>query len=135
MSEHATLEHGVRIGNETTLTGIPAHLHIRPLRDHLIVEPLPFEPSKILTTVYRGKALRGIVRAVGPGCYPKRYDGPKGKRTRMWDSKAFRPTDVKVGDVVELGGLEIGGYLHQCIRWGDKEVVMCREEDVAIIVE
>jgi hypothetical protein len=40
---------------------------------------------------------------------------------------------VKVGDIVELGGLEIGGYLHCTIMWGLKEVVVCREEDVAIV--
>jgi co-chaperonin GroES (HSP10) len=52
-------------------------------------------------------------------------------RTKSWDSKAFRPCDVKVGDIVHLAGLEIGGYLHTTIRWGHKTVVVCREEDIA----
>lgn len=134
MSEHATLEHGIRIGNET-LSFVPRETKVRPLRDHIVVEPLDWQPSRIISTVYRGKPLRGIVRAVGPGCYPKRYNGPKGKRTKTWDSKAFRPTDVKVGDTVELGGIEIGGFLHPTFRWGDKEMVLCREEDIAGIVE
>ena len=128
------ISHGTRIGNET-LTTVPASAHIRPLRDQIIVEPLPYEPSKVIEVVYRGKALRGIVRAVGPGCYPKRYDGPKGKRTKTWDAKCFRPCDVKVGQMVELGGIEIGGYLHQTIFWGGKEMVVCREEDITCVCE
>lgn len=124
---------GVRIGNET-LTYIGADKHIRPLRDQIIVEPLPWKPSSTIEVVTHAKPLRGRVLAVGPGCYPKRYNGPKGVRTKSWDAKCFRPTDVKVGDIVELGGLEIGGYLHQTVNWGGKEVVVCREEDVAGIV-
>lgn len=124
---------GVRIGNET-LTYIAADKRIRPLRDQIIVEPLPWEPSSVIEVVTRSKPLRGVVRAVGPGCHPMRYNGPKGRRTKSWRAKCFRPCDVKVGDIVELGGLELGGYLHMSINWGGKEMVVCREEDVAGIV-
>jgi co-chaperonin GroES (HSP10) len=129
-----SVNYGTRIGNEL-LTFVKASEHIRPLRDQIIVEPLNWEPSKIIIAAYSGKPLRGTVLAAGPGCYPKRYNGPKGKRSKTWDAKCFRPCDVKVGDVVELGGLELGGYLFQTIRWGATEVVICREEDVAIVVE
>jgi co-chaperonin GroES (HSP10) len=126
---------GVRIGNETN-TFVAAEAHIRPLRDQIIVEPLDWKPSKIILIAGdKRKPLRGIVRAVGPGIYPKQYDGPKGRRTKSWDSKHFRPCDVKVGDTVELGGLEIGGYLFQTFMWGHTEMVICREADVAVIVE
>lgn len=124
---------GIRLGNET-ITIIGEKAKIRPLRDNIVLEPLEWEPSKVIAVAYLGKPLRGIVRAIGPGVHPKRYDGPKGKRTKTWDSKAFRPCDVKVGDTVELGGLEIGGYLHTTFRWGNKEMVLCREEDVAMVV-
>ncbi len=126
---------GVRIGNETN-TFIPADATIRCLRDQVVIEPLDWRPSKIILVAgYQGKTLRGIVRAIGPGVYPKRYNGPKGKRTKSWDSKSFRPCDLKVGDEVELGGLEIGGYLHQTFMWGHRECVICREEDIAGVVE
>lgn len=105
------------------------------MRDTIIVEPLEWEPSKIVAVAYAGKPLRGRVLAVGPGRHPIKYDGPKGKRTKSWESKAFLPCDVKVGDIVELGGLEIGGYLFQTVRWGRKEVVICREPDVTLIDE
>lgn len=125
---------GKRIGNET-FDSVPESCRIKPLRDQIVVEPLKWSPSDIIDVVYWGKPLRGIVRAAGPGCYPKRYNGRRGQRTKWWDAKCFRPCDVKVGDVVELGGLELQGYLHMSFRWGNKEMVMCREEDVALVCE
>ena len=123
---------GVRIGNEL-LTFIGADEKIKPLRDQMFVKPLEWRPSKILDVAYAGKPLRGIVRAIGPGCYPKKYDGPKGKRTRSWLSKQFVPTEVKVGDVIELGLLEIGGGLFPTIVWGSETVVICQEADVCMV--
>lgn len=110
------------------------------MRDTIIVEPLEWEPSKIVAVAYSGKPLRGRVLAVGPGRHPIKYDGPKGKRTKSWESKAFLPCDVKVGDVVELGSIKeedgrIDGYLFQTFRWGRKEVILCREPDVTLIDE
>ena len=126
-------DRGVRVENNLNAY-IPEDCAIRPLRDQIVVEPLPWAPSSIIEVVSHSKPLRGIVRAVGPGIYPKRYDGRKGARTKSWDAKAFRPCDVKVGDIVELGGLELEGYLHNTFLWGTKQMVMCREEDVAGIV-
>ena len=122
-----TIERGARIDNDTT-SYVGANENVRPLRDHIVLEPLGWESS--LEVAYSGKPIRGRVLAVGPGHYPKRYNGPKGRRTKMWDSKAFQPTDLKVGDVVELGGLEIGGFLHPTFTWGKRKVVLCREADV-----
>lgn len=120
---------GERIENRLNAFVSGDHI-IRPLRDQIVVEPLPWRPSAIIEAASKRK-VRGIVRAVGPGTYPKRYDGPKGHRTKSWDSKAFRPCDVKVGDIVELGGLEITEYLHKTFVWGDKTVILCQEADVA----
>jgi hypothetical protein len=103
---------------------------VRPLRDQIILEPIPWPFSDIIDVVYGGRPLRGKVKAVGPGVYEKRYDGPKGKRTKSWDRLAFRPTEVKVGDIVQLGGLSIDGYLFPQFRWGDINVVVCREADI-----
>lgn len=129
-----SVNYGTRLGNEL-LTFVKAHERIRPLRDQIIVEPLNWEPSKIIEVAYSGKPLRGKVLAVGPGHYEKKYDGPKGNRKKTWDAKHFTPCDVKKGDIVELGGLEIGGYLFATVRWGAKEVVIAREADVAIVRE
>lgn len=126
---------GIRIKNALNVI-VGEHEQIRCLRDYMVVEPLDWTPSKIIIIAgYQGEALRGIVRAIGPGVRPKRYDGPKGRRTKSWDSKAFRPCDVKVGDIVEFGGLELKGFLHPTILWGTKEMVLCREEDICGIVE
>jgi hypothetical protein len=124
---------GKRIGHET-FDAIPESSRVRPLRDTVIIEPLEWRPSKIIDVAYSGKPLRGIVKAVGPGRYPIRYNGPKGKRTKSWESKNFLPCTVQVGDLVELGGLELGGYLFETFRWGEKEHVIIREVDITGIV-
>ena len=124
-----------RITHESN-TAIPAEAKLRPLRDQIIIEPLAVVLSKIIVTVEKTKPLRGIVKAAGPGCYPKCYDHPdKHKRTRMWDSEVFRPTQVKVGDVVELGGYEFRGYAFQTFMWGKVRHLICREEDVSCIID
>ncbi len=120
---------GVRLGQEC-FDALPASARLRPRHDRLIVEPLPWPFSDTLEVVYHGRPLRGIVRAAGPGRFPWRYNGRKGQRTRSFESAVFRPNEVKVGDIVQLGGLSIDGYLFQTFRWGGVECVICREEDV-----
>lgn len=123
---------GARVSNKT-LTIVPKEAKVKPLRDRIIIEPLEWKPSKYIEVIYRGETLRGRVKAVGPGRHPLKYDGPKGKRTKSWESTRFVPTEVKVGDIVELGGLEIRGYLHTSFLWGDKEHIICQENDVAFV--
>ena len=112
---------------------------IMPMHDYIVVEPLGVEHSAILTVIEHTKPLRGLVKAVGPGHFPLRYDHvDKHKRTKMWRSSVFQPTEVKVGDVVELGAVRIDGrivgYSFQQIQWGGKMHIMCREADVSGIV-
>ena len=122
-----------------SLTMVPAEATIRCRHDHIIVEPLEVDHGipalSALGFVVRenGRPVRGIVRAVGPGHYPRRYDHPdKHRRTRTWRSRSFQPTEVKVGDVVELGAAQgTRGYDFQTLLWGDKVHVICREADVA----
>src|SRR5271155_331673 len=128
------MEHGTRIGNECWDT-VSAQAKIKPLRNQLILEPLPWPFSETIEVVYTRRPLRGKVLAAGKGTYPKRYDGPKGKRTKSWDAKHFRPCDVKVGDIVQLNNIteadgSIDGMLFQTFRWGNKECVVCSEDDV-----
>lgn len=113
---------------------------IRCLHDYIVVEPLGVEHSAILAVIEHTKPLRGIVKAVGPGHYPMQYNHPdKHKRTKMWRSKVFQPTQVKVGDVVELGAVKINGrfegYSFQQIMIGSKMHIMCREQDVSGVVD
>jgi len=111
---------------------IPTTQRIRPLRDYIVVRPLEWEPSRTIQIAGNTRrTLRGTVTAVGPGCYPKRYNRD---RSKTWDSKAFRRTQVRVNDVVELGGLEIDGYSFPQILIGNELHVICREEDVCGVV-
>jgi co-chaperonin GroES (HSP10) len=125
--------YGERVKNDLNAY-IAADQMIRPLRDQIVLEPLPWRPSAIID-VASDRKVRGKVLAVGPGTNAKKYDGPKGKRTKYTYSKHFTPLSVKVGDTVELGGLEIGEYLHQTFMWGTRQVIICQENDVAFIHE
>lgn len=141
MSDGLDTGGGYRQGNEL-LAWIKASEHIRPLRDQLVIEPLPLDLNSSLEVVYRGKPVRGIVRAVGPGRHPIKYfDSQGNSTTKRGDrktsklSKHFLPCDIKVGDVVDVGGLDIGGYLFPLIRWGTWDVFICTERDVCLIDE
>ncbi len=128
--EASRTSRGGRITHET-LNFIPASMTIRPLRDQMIVEPLEVIYSRYILVNSSAKPMRGIVRAVGPGTYPKCYDHrDKHKRTKVWDSQTFVPCECKVGDIVHLGGLAIGGYSFEQFWWGDKIHLHCTERDV-----
>lgn len=134
-----TEDRGVRLGNETTAI-VDQSATIRPLRDQIVLEPLEWRPSEIIDVAYQGRPVRGIVKAIGPGRYPRKYNGPKGKRTQSWLGKHFIPTEIKVGDIVELGGIELGtgvlrGYAFMTFLWGTKEHLICSEQDVTGIIE
>jgi hypothetical protein len=128
---------GARIGNEC-FDSIPGHFKVKPLRNQIVIEPIPWPFSDVIEVMYSGRPIRGKVLAAGPGTYPKRYNGPKGKRSKSWDSKYFRPCDVKVGDTVQLNNIteadgSIDGMLFQTFRWGNKECTICTEDDVTVI--
>ena len=117
-------------------TSIPRDYKIKALRDYLIVEPMDTVYSAIIDVILETKPMKGIVKAVGPGVYPKKYNHPdKAKRTKMWESSIFKPTEVKVGDIIELGGYQYGGYSFQTFYWGNTLHLICREEDVVGIYE
>jgi len=133
--QHAPDKRSASLSHDSN-TDVPATSMIRPLRDYLIVEPLNVVLSQLIIVHEDTKPLRGIVKAAGPGCYPKIYDHPdKHQRTKMWDSKVFRPCVVKVGDVIELGGHEFQGYKFPTLYWGSKLHLIVREEDVSGILD
>ena len=123
-----------------TVTFVPAEKKLRPLRDVIIVEPLDGNLSAIIEVINECKPVRGIVRAVGPGHYPAVYldhngdrlpDHRRKDRKLLTYGKHFVPTSVRVGEVVNLGGLNIGGYAFDTFYWGDVLHLICREADVA----
>lgn len=118
---------------------VPAGETLRPIRDGILLEPLDWNPSHVIELVRFGRPLRGIVRAVGPGAYEKRYeykiDDKTGRRERsaVRETSIFRPTQVKVGDTVELGGLSTfdgAGYQFQDVMFEGKTHLLCTEKDV-----
>ncbi len=112
---------------------------LRMLGDRILLKPLDWEASKVITAIRQGRPVRGEVVAVGPGIHPvskrtKLNDG----RQRIDFSKRFQRTEVKVGDVVELGGLNIfdgRGYdFPEVIVNGIKHLIIT-ERDVAGVRE
>jgi co-chaperonin GroES (HSP10) len=133
--QHKKIQPGAELSHKSQ-TSVAADQGLRCLKDNIIVEPLEAVYSAIIAVIHETKPLRGIVRAVGPGRFPKRYDhADKHKRTKMWESPVFQPTVVQVGDIVELGGAEHGGYSFQTFYWGDKLMILCREADVCGVLE
>ena len=124
----------VRIDHKTP-DFIAAGERIRPLRDRIVVRPLEPEHSDILTIPWLGKPLRGEVIAAGPGSYPKKYKlNAQGHKQSFTYSNHFQPTEVKPGDIVELGGREIGGYMFPKIWINGIAHVICQEADVCGVI-
>ena len=120
--------------SQRTIVAASAQLRMR--HDYMVVEPLGVFHSRVLAVLEKIRPVRGIVKAIGPGIFPKRYDHPdKHRRTKMWSSKVFQPTQVQVGDLVELGSIpydgKLNGYHFQTFLWGDVLHLICTERDVA----
>jgi hypothetical protein len=129
--QRSQTERGLSLSTET-IDFIPADTKLRCLRDQMIVEPLEVLHSRVLVIPpHSSKLVRGKVLAIGPGHYPNRYDGPKGKRTKMMAGTVFVPTEVKPGQIVHLDGRNTGKGAFDAFYWGDKYCIHARQEDVA----
>ncbi|SRR6266436_1213720 len=100
---------------------------LRPLGDRLLIKPLDLKLSTMIEATWHGKTLRGQVLAAGPGEYPNCYNTT---RTKSWSSKAFRKTEVKVGDIVELGGMDFGGYTFPELYVNGERCLLVSEKDI-----
>jgi len=103
------------------------------LRDRLLLRPLDWEPSTILTVVRSGRPLRGEVVSVGPGRLYRRYRNKAGGKRDYVETSHFIPTQVKVGDIVELGGLNVyegAGYSFPQVTIGTETFLIVQEQDV-----
>lgn len=119
---------------------LPAGTKLRMLRDRLLLRPLDWEPSKIITVVRSGRPLRGEVVAVGPGRLYRRYKPhPTDSRKRTYvETGHFIPTQVRPGDIVELGGLNAydgQGYNFPQITIGTETFLLVQEQDVCFVRE
>ena len=129
--EQSQFGRGVTMTDEN-ITFIPADCQLRLLRDQIIIAPMDVLHSRVLIIPpHRSALVRGKVIATGPGHYPNRYDGPKGKRTKIMAGTVFVPITVKVGDIVHLDGRQTGKSAFDCFYWGSKYCLHAREADVA----
>jgi len=128
---------GKRI-TDTHPTTLAKGVELRMLRDQILVRPMAAYESQHILGIWDGAPTRGVVIAVGPGCYPNihirgKRDG-KDYRT-IKQSTQFRPTELTPGMIVELGGREIGGYLFLQLLIDNVLHLICREADVCFIDE
>ena len=128
--------------NQDNLDIIPAHVKLRPTGLKMIVEVLDTVFSRYLIVKSGDKPMRGIVKAIGPGENPKKYDQPRRfagdnsatpKRSKFVYSSRFQAPTVKIGDIVNLGGYENRGYSFPSFIWGDKLHIHAHENDVCFI--
>lgn len=125
-------ESGVQINQ--AVEWFPAGTVLRPTLDRVLIRVLPWNPSRRLKIVSNMRPIRGRVMAVGPGGWQKRYYlNKKGERHKVGETGRKQHMDLKVGDVVDVGGLEIRGYSFMEIMIGFERHIMCQEADVAIV--
>lgn len=114
-------------------------MKLRMLGDRILLKPLDWDASSIVVAIRHGRPVRGEVVAVGPGTHPKKYkSGPNGPRSLMDYAKRFQPTEVKAGDIVELGGLNVfdgHGYEFPEVYVGNERHIVIQEADIAGVVE
>jgi hypothetical protein len=111
---------------------------LRPLRDRILGRVLPLKLSQTIIADWKGSAVRCEIIACGPGRYPNGYrTGTKdGKPYRLvYVRPTFRPTEVRVGQIVHLGGMELDGYIFPRVYIGNEEHVIFQEDDIAAIEE
>lgn len=116
---------------------------LRMMGDRILLKPLDWEGESVhgegsrLHIVRHGRPLRGVVVAVGRGHHPIKYKpNAMGKKAKMDYSRHFRPTEVKPGDVVEIGGLnqyDGAGYQFTEVMVNAELHIVCSERDVAIV--
>lgn len=134
-------------GNDDRAEIFPAGTKLRLLRDRLLVRPLEWVPSRIIAAIRFGRPVRGVIEAVGPGRLYRRYrDKPAALRRSglVREQREFRENgtlirpDVRVGDIIELGGLNIfdgEGYNFPQVIIGTKRFLICQEQDVCFVHE
>lgn len=118
---------------------LPAGTKLRLLGDRILLKPLDWDASKTVIAIRHGRAVRGEVIAVGPGQRMKRrWKNREGQVHKIGELPRLIPTEVKPGQIVELGGLNAfdgQGYSFPEVIIGNEVHIICQEADVAGIVE
>lgn len=116
---------------------LPEGTKLRMLRDQILVKALDWSPSTIIVVAgNQRRPLRGEVVSVGPFRRVKKYlYNQQGEKSAVADYGQTIPTQVKPGDIVEIGGLELDGYRFEQVTIGSELHVICQESDVAMVIE
>jgi co-chaperonin GroES (HSP10) len=116
---------------------------LRMRGDRILLKPLEWEGREVhgegtkIAVVRQGRPVRGVVVAIGPGIHPvsKRVK-ESATRQRIEFSKRFQPTEVKVGQKIELAGLNVfdgAGYQFPEVIVNGEMHLIITERDVAAV--
>lgn len=112
---------------------------LRMLGDRILLRPLPWKPSETIDVIRFGRPVRGTIVSIGNGENPKKYKrNREGQKVSFEYSKHFRPSELKPGDTVEIGGINIfdgDGYKFEEITVNNETLLVCSEKDVACVCE
>ncbi len=111
---------------------------LRMMGDRILLRPLPWDTATTVVAIRHGRDVRGEVLAVGPGRRPFKDIGrsDNGNHRRITEGKHFQPTQVRVGEIVELGGLNVfdgKGYRFDEVLYNGERCLICCERDVAVV--
>lgn len=117
----------------------PEGTKLRMMGDRILLRPLDVKWSERIVVAREGRPVRGEVLAVGPGRHPIKYKPSSKPGHRMATlANNFQPTEIKVGDIVELGGLNVfdgRGYEFPEVIVGAERLLIVTERDVAGVLE
>lgn len=123
---------GVRIQLEPDYVQLDHQENLLMRGDRILVRPLNWDASAAIIAIRYGQPIRGEIVAAGPGAYEIAYNRD---RSKSWETNTFVPMQLKIGDIVELGGLEIGGYSFRQILMNNEALILCTERDVCGVVD
>lgn len=127
------MSNGVRIEKQTIDSIDSSKQTFRPTKDRIIVKPLHWDESTKIHSIRKGSPVRGEVIAVGPGTYRKRYSE---NRTKVTETNVFIPMEVKPGDIVNWGGLNIfdgDGYAFPEVNIDNERHLIIQQGDICAI--
>lgn len=123
---------GVRIQLDPDYVQLDHQENLLMRGDRILVRPLNWDASAAIIAIRYGQPVRGEIVAAGPGAYEIAYNRD---RSKCWETNTFIPMQLKTGDIVELGGLEMNGYPFVTMTINNESLVLCTERDVCGVVD
>ncbi len=137
--KHAPVSQEVWRDNRTQIGGLWFDpLKIKPMTDHILLvldDEKPLSKLIVAPDIAKNKEIGtriGTVIAVGPG---KWHEKRKNTESWMLNREVFKPTTLKPGDRVAIGHYSDWESWFCDYQGRGRNVVLCQEADVRIVLE